>query len=77
MDFMETYWTYSDQTTIKIFEFRWKTVQRANWSSGTTYLGMKFQISVLYFYGAVLPQNAKKIILWSVLWLQICQKKMR
>ena len=69
-------WKLTKHTTIiKIFEFGWETVQRATWSSKTSFLCITFKNSVLYFYGTVLTIKRHKKNLWTVLWFQIFHKK--
>ena len=54
MDFMD----FTTHTTILIiFEFGWQTFQIATRSSKTAHLLMKFQISLLEFYGAVFTKK--------------------
>ena len=53
---------------LKIIEFCWQTVQRAACSSKTTFLCIKFQNSVLYFYGAKL-NNHSNIMKRKFVWI--------
>ena len=48
-------------TTIKIFEFGWEKIQKSTCSSKTTFLCIKYQNSVLQFYGTVLIIKRHKI----------------
>ena len=62
-------WKLTKHTTIiKIFDFRWKTVQKATCSSKTTFLRTKFQVSELNFHGVVFIIKGHKKIKYVHLW---------